>query len=90
MTVDEYLKLGESSIENLYLSTRTERALKRAGIFTIAQILALDLDKLYDIPDIGKKGVEVVLRRLAQHREMQNTISKNPLNNLSLTSNKAA
>lgn len=49
--------MNEISIDKLRLSTRSTNALKCAGVFTLEQLISLNVDDLYNIGNIGKKSV---------------------------------
>jgi len=56
---------GGNSIEDLELSVRPLNCLKRAGIFTIEDLLKLTEDDMLKVKNLGKKSLEEVMEKLS-------------------------
>lgn len=56
---------AKNSIEELELSVRPLNCLKRAGIFTIEDLLKLTEDDMLKVKNLGKKSLEEVMDKLA-------------------------
>lgn len=54
-------------IEDLDLSVRSYNCLKHAGIHSIAQLRAMDKDKLMKVRNLGRKQIEEVLQKLQEY-----------------------
>jgi DNA-directed RNA polymerase alpha subunit len=54
-------------IEQLNLTVRTERCLKAEYIHTISQLLDCTKDRILKTPNMGRKSVNEVIEKLAEH-----------------------
>jgi len=53
------------SINNLYLTRRSENCLKAEGIITITQLLKVTENQLIKIPNLGRKSQKEIIEQLA-------------------------
>ena len=54
-------------IEKLNLTIRTERCLKADEVYTLTQLLNCTKDRLLKTPNMGRKSVNEVIEKLAEH-----------------------
>ncbi len=67
----------EMKIEQLDLSVRLFNALKRSGIYTVAQILKLTEEDVMRLRSLGRKSFRELKEKLAEHGlEFENAVSK--------------
>ena len=60
------MSIKDKQIDDIGLSTRSFNALYRKGIKTVEEMMELDEEKLYRIPQLGKKSVNEILLKIAQ------------------------
>ena len=66
----EQRRMREHSVEELGLSTRTYNAVVRdRKIRTVEQLASMTSLELYRIRNLGRKGIEEILEKLARFRE---------------------
>ena len=58
-------EIERDSINNLYLTRRSENCLKAEGIFTITQLLNRTANSLLKIPNLGRKSQKEIIEQLA-------------------------
>ena len=54
-------------IEQLNLTVRTERCLKADEVYTLTQLLNCTKDRILKTPNMGRKSVNEVIEKLAEH-----------------------
>lgn len=54
-------------IEKLNLTIRTEHCLKADEVYTLSQLLNCTKDRLLKTPNMGRKSVNEVIEKLAEH-----------------------
>ncbi|HHX94502.1 MAG TPA: hypothetical protein GX691_01580 [Clostridia bacterium] len=65
---------GDSPLEVLRLSVRSFNALKKFGVKNVGQLFAIPIEKLFDIPNLGKKSVAEIQEVLKDIKEGKNGI----------------
>lgn len=58
-------EIEQDSINNLYLTRRSENCLKAEGIFTITQLQNRTANSLLKIPNLGRKSQKEIIEQLA-------------------------
>ena len=56
--------IGVDAIEKLELTVRSERCLKADDIFTITQLLGCTENRLFKIPNLGRKSLKEIIEQL--------------------------
>ena len=54
-------------LEKLNLTVRTERCLKADEVYTLTQLLNCTKDRLLKTPNMGRKSVNEIIEKLAEH-----------------------
>jgi DNA-directed RNA polymerase alpha subunit len=54
-------------IEKLNLTVRSERCLKADEVYTLTQLLGCTKDRLLKTPNMGRKSVNEIIEKLAEH-----------------------
>ena len=54
-------------IEKLNLTVRSERCLKADEVYTLTQLLNCTKDRLLKTPNMGRKSVNEIIEKLAEH-----------------------
>lgn len=62
----------ENTLSLLQLPSRVHNALERVGITTVEQVLELSEEQIQDIPGLGQKAVEDILKSREEHRSRLN------------------
>ena len=57
----------ETKIEELMLTDRSYNALRKAGITTVNQLIAIDFDSLHSIKGVGSKSISEICFMCARH-----------------------
>lgn len=65
--ISELYDGASTPLEELQLGVRIYRCLNRAGIYSVEQLYGMDEDALMRVRNLGRKGCEEVLRRLAEY-----------------------
>lgn len=61
-----YREPGDFPIDDLDLSIRSYNSLKRKQVNTVADLIRLGSRALWDVRNLGKKGVDEIVRKLAE------------------------
>ena len=54
-------------LEKLNLTVRSERCLKADEVYTLTQLLSCTKDRLLKTPNMGRKSVNEIIEKLAEH-----------------------
>ena len=63
---------NDTPIENCDFSIRAYNCLKRAGVNTVSQLVALSEDELYNIRNLGRKTLDEILAFITKYRDVTN------------------